>query len=68
MTIKDIIVKYSKELEEISPTPRLDVETLLQKVLGVDRLYILLNLERVLSEDEEQLKYIEKWKNKKGIK
>ena len=39
MTIKDIIVKYSKELEEISPTPRLDVETLLQKVLGVDRLY-----------------------------
>lgn len=55
MTIKDIIVKYSKELEEISPTPRLDVETLLQKVLGVDRLYILLNLERVLSEDEEQL-------------
>ena len=42
MTIKDIIVKYSKELEEISPTPRLDVETLLQKVLGVDRLYILL--------------------------
>ena len=55
MTIKDIIVKYSKELEEISPTPRLDVETLLQKVLGVARLYILLNLERVLSEDEEQL-------------
>lgn len=55
MTIKEIIIRYSKELEEISPTPRLDVETLLQKVLNVDRLYILLNLERILSEDEEKL-------------
>lgn len=55
MTIKDIIIKYSKELEEISSTPRLDVETLLQKVLNVDRLYILLNLEKFLSEDEQKL-------------
>lgn len=55
MTIKEIIIRYSKELEEISPTPRLDVETLLQKALDVDRLYILLNLERNLSEDEEKL-------------
>lgn len=55
MTIKDIIIKYSQELEEISQTPRLDVEILLQKVLGVDRLYILLNLDRVLSKSEEQL-------------
>lgn len=54
MTIKDIIIKYSQELEEISATPRLDVETLLQKVLGVDRLYILLNLERALSQEEEK--------------
>ena len=69
MTIKDIIVNYSKELEEISPTPRLDVETLLQKVLGVDRLYILLNLERVLSEDEEQLfnKFINERLNNRPI-
>ena len=69
MTIKDIIIKYSKELEEISPTPRLDVETLLQKVLGVDRLYILLNLERVLSEDEEQLfnKFINERLNNRPI-
>ena len=69
MTIKDIIVKYSKELEEISPTPRLDVETLLQKVLGVDRLFILLNLERVLSEDEEQLfnKFINERLNNRPI-
>lgn len=55
MTIKEIIIRYSKELEEISPTPRLDVETLLQKVLNVDRLYILLNLEKSLSEEEEKL-------------
>lgn len=69
MTIKDIIIKYSKELEEISPTPRLDVETLLQKVLGVDRLYILLNLERILSEDEEQLfnKFINERLNNRPI-
>ena len=69
MTIKDIIIKYSKELEKISPTPRLDVETLLQKVLGVDRLYILLNLERVLSEDEEQLfnKFINERLNNRPI-
>ena len=61
MTIKEIIIRYSKELEEISPTPRLDVETLLQKVLDVDRLYILLNLDKSLSEDEEKLfnKFIE---------
>ena len=69
MTIKEIIIRYSKELEEISPTPRLDVETLLQKVLGVDRLYILLNLERVLSEDEEQLfnKFINERLNNRPI-
>ncbi|WP_455539779.1 peptide chain release factor N(5)-glutamine methyltransferase [Terrisporobacter sp.] len=69
MTIKDIIIKYSKELEEISPTPRLDVETLLQKVLGVDRLYILLNLEKTLSEDEEELfnKFINERLNNRPI-
>ena len=69
MTIKEILIKYSKELEEISSTPRLDVETLLQKVLGVDRLYILLNLERNLSEEEENLfnKFIEERLNNRPI-
>lgn len=69
MTIKEILIKYSKELEEISSTPRLDVETLLQKVLGVDRLYILLNLDRILSNDEEQLfnKFIEERLNNRPI-
>lgn len=55
MTIKEILIKYSKELEEISSTPRLDVEILLQKALGdVDRLYIHLNLDKSLSGDEEK--------------
>ena len=69
MTIKEIIIRYSKELEEMSPTPRLDVETLLQKVLDVDRLYILLNLEKSLSEDEEKLfnKFINERLNNKPI-
>lgn len=56
MTIREILLKYSKELEEISSTPRLDVEILLQKALGdVDRLYIHLNLEKVLSQEEDNL-------------
>ncbi|MDU7471682.1 MAG: hypothetical protein E7K92_27840, partial [Serratia marcescens] len=39
MTIRDIIIKYSQELEKISDTPRLDVELFLQKALGgVDRI------------------------------
>lgn len=69
MTIKEIIIRYSKELEEISPTPRLDVETLLQKVLDVDRLYILLNLDRYLSDDEEKLfnKFIEERLNNRTV-
>lgn len=69
MTIKEIIIRYSKELEEISPTPRLDVETLLQKALGVDRLYILLNLDNDLSEDEEKTfnKFIEERLNNRPI-
>ncbi|MEG0180416.1 MAG: peptide chain release factor N(5)-glutamine methyltransferase [Terrisporobacter sp.] len=56
MTIKEILIKYSSELEAISSTPRLDVEILLQKALGdVDRLYIHLNLEKSLSEEEEKI-------------
>ena len=50
MTIKDIIIKYSDKLKDISDTPRLDTELLLQKTLGVDRLYILLNLNKELTE------------------
>ena len=69
MTIKELIIKYSKELETISSTPRLDVEILLQKVLDVDRLYILLNLEKTLSEDEQRLfnKFINERLNNRPI-
>ncbi|MGO0884307.1 peptide chain release factor N(5)-glutamine methyltransferase [Clostridioides difficile] len=58
MTIKDIIIKYSEEFKDISDTPRLDTELLLQKVLGdVDRLYIHLNLNKELTE-EQKIKFI----------
>ncbi len=53
MTIRDIIIKYIEELKEISDTPRLDVEIILQKVLGdVDRIYIHLNLNKELDEGQ----------------
>jgi release factor glutamine methyltransferase len=56
MTIRDIIIKYSEELKEISDTPRLDVELILQKSLGdVDRIYIHINLNKELSDDEYNL-------------
>ena len=61
MTIRDIIIKYSQELEKISDTPRLDVELFLQKALGgVDRIYIHLNLNKELTTEQydEFIKYI----------
>lgn len=70
MTIREILLKYSKELEEISITPRLDVEILLQKALGdVDRLYIHLNLEKSLNNEEENLflKFINERLNNRPI-
>lgn len=58
MTIKDIIIKYSDTFKDISDTPRLDTELLLQKALGdVDRLYIHLNLNKELTEEQE-IKFI----------
>lgn len=58
MTIKDIIIKYSDTFKDISDTPRLDTELLLQKALGdVDRLYIHLNLDKELTEEQE-IKFI----------
>ena len=56
MTIREIIIKYSEELREISDTPRLDVELLLEKALGgVDRLYIHMNINKELTEEQEVL-------------
>lgn len=55
MTIKEIIIKYSKELENISDTPRLDVELLLKRALGdVDSMYIRMYLDKELREEQEK--------------
>lgn len=62
MNIREVIVEYSKQLDIISDTPRLDVEILLQKALGgVDRLYIHLNLSKELEIEQEEifLRFIE---------
>ncbi|MFI3209956.1 MAG: peptide chain release factor N(5)-glutamine methyltransferase [Peptostreptococcaceae bacterium] len=52
MKIKDIIMKYENKLKKISDTPRLDIELILQKVLFVDKLYIMLNLEKEITDLE----------------
>ena len=53
MTIREILIKYMEKLSDISDTPRLDTEILLQKALGnVDRLYIQLNLNKKLNNEE----------------
>ena len=55
MTIKEIIIKYCQQLENISDTPRLDVELLLKKALGdVDSMYIRMNLDKTLSDEQEK--------------
>ena len=55
MTIKEIIIKYCRELENIIDTPRLDVELLLKRALGdVDSMYIRMYLDKELSEDQEK--------------
>ncbi|WP_242824230.1 peptide chain release factor N(5)-glutamine methyltransferase [[Clostridium] dakarense] len=56
MTIRDIIIKYSEDLTQMSDTPRLDVELLLQKSLGdVDRIYIHMNLNKELTKEQEEI-------------
>lgn len=55
MNIKEILIKYSKELENISDTPRLDVEMLLKKALGdVDSMYIRMYLDKELNDEQEK--------------
>ena len=55
MTIKEILIKYSKGLENISDTPRLDVEMLLKKALGdVDSMYIRMYLDKELTDEQEK--------------
>ena len=53
MTIREILIKYMEKLSDISDTPKLDTEILLQKALeNVDRLYIQLNLDKKLNNEE----------------
>lgn len=53
MTIREILIEYMEKLSNISDTPKLDTEILLQKALGnVDRLYIQLNLDKKLNNQE----------------
>ena len=55
MTIKEILIKYSNDLENISDTPRLDVEMLLKKALGdVDSMYIRMYLDKELTDEQEK--------------
>ncbi|WP_455543639.1 peptide chain release factor N(5)-glutamine methyltransferase [Intestinibacter sp.] len=55
MTIKEILIKYCRELENISDTPRLDVEMLLKKALGdVDSMYIRMYLDKHLTDEQEK--------------
>lgn len=51
MTIKDIIQKSIKELEN-SQTALLDIELILCSILNVDRLYIHINIDKTLNEGE----------------
>lgn len=53
MKIKEAILQYSKDLEFISDSPKLDIELLIRKVLGdVDKLFIHLNLDKELKYEE----------------
>lgn len=55
MTIREIILKFTNELEEISDTPRLDIEVLLMNVLGnVDKLYLHMNLNKEIENEKLQ--------------
>lgn len=54
MTIKDAILQYTNELNNISDSPRLDTELLIRKALGdVDKLYIHLNFNKDLTCEEK---------------
>lgn len=69
MTIKDIIIKYTQEFKNISDTPRLDIEILIEQVLKVDRLYIHLNLNKEISKEDETelLKMVQQRLNNRPI-
>ncbi|WP_300283074.1 peptide chain release factor N(5)-glutamine methyltransferase [Peptacetobacter sp.] len=66
MTIREIILKFTNELSEISDTPRLDVEVMLMNVLGkVDKLYLHMNLNKEI--EKELLEKLQKMVNERKL-
>lgn len=53
MKIREIITEYEDKFKQVSQSPRLDAELLLRRALkNVDRLYLLMNLDKEVSNDE----------------
>lgn len=53
MKIRELISEYEDKFKEVSQSPRLDTELLLRRALeDVDRIYILMNLDKEVSENE----------------
>ncbi|WP_300280189.1 peptide chain release factor N(5)-glutamine methyltransferase [Peptacetobacter sp.] len=66
MTIREIILKFTNELSDISDTPRLDVEVMLMNVLGkVDKLYLHMNLNKEI--EKELLEKLQKMVNERKL-
>lgn len=64
MLVRDIILRYTEELNEISTTPRLDVEILIMKVLGYEnKIDLMMNYDKELN--DEQLSYFLEMFNKR---
>lgn len=53
LSIRDIIIEYTDKLENISSTPRLDIEILISKVLGYEnKIDLMMNYDRILTDEE----------------
>lgn len=66
MTIREIILKFTNELSDISDTPRLDVEVMLMNVLGkVDKLYLHMSLNKEI--EKELLEKLQKMVNERKL-
>lgn len=57
-TIQDVLIEGTKKLENMTPTALLDCQLFVESILNVDRLYLIMNRDRVLSEEELE-KYFE---------
>lgn len=53
MKIRELISEYEYKFKDVSQSPRLDAELLLRRALkDVDRIYLLMNLDKEVSENE----------------